>query len=334
METQTDRAEESGERAASEASTLGPDRAFALFRSIRTALMLTDRLGGMVDDGTIPFWPSEPARIAATLTALAGLADDDFLFATMRDWAAPLARGLAPEAIFHRALATSRDPLAGRDVSAGYSYKALRIGSASAPTATHLPHAVGVAWAAKQRGDALVSAAFFDAREVDGADFHTGLNFAGVMKTATVFVCFVGNGEPGSAEHAVAYGLPHASCDGSDPEATVRTIATARERAASGGGATVVDVKVGDDAASVTRRLAAVLERAGSWTEAAERDLAQTIGRQLDEALRVARASGSAKASAMFEQVFAELPPHLVAQRSSSERSSSERSSSERDRRK
>lgn len=314
--------------------SLPKDELQRLYRLMVTTRLLDERGLALQRQGRIGFYLQSTGQEASHIGAACALQDSDWLFPAYRQPGILLLRSVPLDKVVSEWFGNDGDTSKGRQMPVHYSFREANFVSISSPIGTQLTQAAGAGMAARIRGDDTCFMTFCGDGGTSSNDFHTGLNFAGVMKTATVFVCFVGNGEPGSAEHAVAYGLPHASCDGSDPEATVRTIATARERAASGGGATVVDVKVGDDAASVTRRLAAVLERAGSWTEAAERDLAQTIGRQLDEALRVARASGSAKASAMFEQVFAELPPHLVAQRSSSERSSSERSSSERDRRK
>ena len=56
------------------------------------------------------------------------------------------------------------------------------------PIATHLPHAVGHAYAARQRGEDVVTVAYLGDGGTSETDFHSGLNFAGVWKTPTVFV--------------------------------------------------------------------------------------------------------------------------------------------------
>src|SRR5690606_60300 len=134
-----------------------------------------------------------------------------------------------------------QDPLRGHDMPGGLSARRLAIASVSAPAATQLPHAVGVAYAARLKGKDLVTAALFDANEIDAADFHSGLNFAGVMKAATVFVCRVracdledGTVPRGASEYAVAYGIEAARCDGSDLLAVVGTVREAVQRASIG----------------------------------------------------------------------------------------------------
>ena len=127
-----------------------------------------------------------------------------------------------------------------------------RVAPICVPIATHLPHAVGLSWAAKIRGDSTASLAWF----VDGAtsegDFHEGMNFAAVLKTATIFFC-VNNqwaiSTPLSkqmatktvAEKAAAYGMPGVRVDGFDPIACWKVTRDALDRARQGDGPTLIE---------------------------------------------------------------------------------------------
>ena len=268
---------------------------------------IDERLARLGEAGAIGFLPRALGREAALIGTLAGLRAQDWIFPTTADWALAFSRGMSIETFIHRVFGDARDPLVGRDMPAGTCAQALRIGSASAPAATHLPHAVGVAWAALQRGEDLVTAALFDAREVDAADFHTGLNFAGVMVAPTLFVCRVPRGQEGAAEHAIAYGIASDRCDGTDAAAVQRVIERGVARARDGGGATVIDLELGDaDAAIDVARAAVDAQALGA--------LEERIGAQLDAAIEAAEGCAAPDLKTLFDDVYEALPANLAAQ--------------------
>jgi len=57
------------------------------------------------------------------------------------------------------------------------------------PVGNQIPHAVGAAYAMKYRGLDTVTMVMFGDGATSRGDFHAGLNFAGVFKTPTVFIC-------------------------------------------------------------------------------------------------------------------------------------------------
>ncbi len=283
------------------------EAALARAEAILRLRVIDERLAALGEAGTIGFLPRGLGREAALVGALAGLRAQDWIFPAPTDWLLAVARGMRLEAFVHRVFGDAKDPLRGHDAPSGTCARALRIGSASAPAATHLPHAVGVAWAARQRGEDLVSAALFDAPEVDAADFHTALNFAGVMKAPTLFVCRVRPGHDGAAAHAVAYGLAEARCDGTDAGAVQKCIEAAVERASAGQGATVIDLALGEDDAAVSRAVDALgAERAGTLRAKVENELAGAIA--------AAERTGPPDLATLFEGVYGELEDHLAAQ--------------------
>ena len=107
------------------------------------------------------------------------------------------------------------------------------VASICVPIATHVPHAAGLAWGKKLRGEDTVAMAFFgDGATSEGA-FHEGVNFAAVMDAPVVFVCN-NNGWAIStpveaqtraetlADKAVGYGIPGVRVDGLDVLAVLR----------------------------------------------------------------------------------------------------------------
>jgi pyruvate dehydrogenase E1 component alpha subunit len=120
------------------------------------------------------------------------------------------------------------------------------------PIATQVPHAVGLAWGKKLRGENVVSLVFFgDGATSEGA-FHEGANFAGVMGAPAVLFC--NNNQwaistPLSAQtraatladKAVGYGMPGLRVDGGDVLAVYEATREAVERARAGEGPTFIE---------------------------------------------------------------------------------------------
>lgn len=120
------------------------------------------------------------------------------------------------------------------------------------PIATHLPHAVGHAYAARQRGEDVVTVAYLGDGGTSETDFHSGLNFAGVWKAPTVFIIsnnFYAISVPYEkqtasetvSQKAAAYGMPGVRVDGMDPLAVYAVTAEAVDRAVAGDGPTLIE---------------------------------------------------------------------------------------------
>jgi pyruvate dehydrogenase E1 component alpha subunit len=120
------------------------------------------------------------------------------------------------------------------------------------PIATHVPHAAGLAWGKKLRGEPGVEMAFFgDGATSEGA-FHEGVNLAAVMNAPAVFVCNNNQWAISTpieaqtraetlADKAVGYGIPGVRVDGLDVLAVYEAARSAVERARSGGGPTLIE---------------------------------------------------------------------------------------------
>lgn len=133
-----------------------------------------------------------------------------------------------------------------------YNPREHRVGPICVPIATHLPHAVGVAWAAKIRHEDTASLSWFGDGATSEGDFHEAMNIGAVFKAATVFFC-VNNqwaiSTPISrqmatetiVEKAAAYGMPGIRVDGFDPIACWKATRDALDRGRSGGGPTLIE---------------------------------------------------------------------------------------------
>jgi len=121
------------------------------------------------------------------------------------------------------------------------------VASIAVPIASHVPHAAGLAWGKKLRGEPAVAMAFFgDGATSEGA-FHEGVNLAAVMNAPAVFVCNNNQWAISTpieaqtraetlADKAVGYGIPGVRVDGLDVLAVYSAAREAVERARSAAG--------------------------------------------------------------------------------------------------
>jgi pyruvate dehydrogenase E1 component alpha subunit len=175
--------------------------------------------------------------------AVHALAEQDWIFPSYRESAIGLLRGMPAATILH----WWRGHPAGWWSPADYN-----VASIAVPIATQVPHAVGLAWGKKLRGEDAVSLVFFgDGATSEGA-FHEGANFAAVMQAPTILFC--NNNQwaistPLSAQtrahtladKAAGYGMPGIRVDGGDALAVFEATREAVDRARNGGGPTFIE---------------------------------------------------------------------------------------------
>jgi pyruvate dehydrogenase E1 component alpha subunit len=133
-----------------------------------------------------------------------------------------------------------------------YNTREYRCAPICVPIGTHLPHAVGTAWAAKIKGDRTASLVWFGDGATSEGDFHEAMNFASVFKVATVFFCVNNQWAISTpihkqmatatiAERAAAYAMPSVRVDGFDPIACWSAARVAVDRARAGEGPTFIE---------------------------------------------------------------------------------------------
>jgi pyruvate dehydrogenase E1 component subunit alpha len=185
------------------------------------------------------FWNHEAMQAGA----VHALADEDWIFPSYRESAIGLLRGIPAATL----LSWWRGHPAGWWNPADYN-----VASICVPIASQVPHAAGLAWGKKLRGESACAIAFFgDGATSEGA-FHEGANFAGVFQAPLVLFCN-NNGwaisTPVDAQtHAEAlvdkaagYGIPGTRVDGGDVLAVFEATREAVERARGGGGPTFIE---------------------------------------------------------------------------------------------
>ncbi|MEU8550722.1 pyruvate dehydrogenase (acetyl-transferring) E1 component subunit alpha [Streptomyces roseoverticillatus] len=193
--------------------------------------------------GRLAVYPSSAGQEACEVAAALALQEQDWLFPSYRDTLAAVARGLDPV----QALTLLRG-----DWHTGYDPHEHRIAPLCTPLATQLPHAVGLAHAARLKGDDVVALAMVGDGGTSEGDFHEALNFAAVWRAPVVFLV-QNNGfaisvplakqtaAPSLAHKAVGYGMPGRLVDGNDVAAVHEVLTDAVRHAREGGGPTLVE---------------------------------------------------------------------------------------------
>ena len=126
--------------------------------------------------------------------------------------------------------------------------------SCSGIVGASLPPACGAALAAKLTASQAIAVAFFGEGAANQGTFHESLNLAGLWRLPVVFVCEdnrwaisvakdKATAIASNAERASAYGIAGIAVGQNDAIAVYEAAAQAVERARSGGGATLIEVK-------------------------------------------------------------------------------------------
>jgi pyruvate dehydrogenase E1 component alpha subunit/2-oxoisovalerate dehydrogenase E1 component alpha subunit len=202
-----------------------------------------------------------------------------------------------------------------------------------------MPHATGLAWAARMRGERSVVIGFVGDGGTSEDDFQSGLNFAAVFKAPVVFVCQNNQwaiSTPLSSQTAarslaikgLAFGVPSVRVDGNDVLALYAVIKQAVDRARAGDGPSFVEAvtyrlgahgptddpnRYRDPAETAAWQAKDPLLRFGTWLHA-QKILtveAQTATRRrLDDEIRAAieaeEAAGPPAKASLFDDVLAE----------------------------
>ncbi len=231
---------------------LGDDEAVELYRWMVLSREVDERMIQLQRQGRIAFYIGAIGEEATVLGTVAGLAVQDWLFPSYREHAGALYRGMPLATFVCDLLGNAGDRMLGHQMPCHEAWAAGRFVSISAPIATQVPQAVGAAWAARIRGDDMVSLTWFGEGATSANDFHTGANFAGVHKVPVIMACR-NNGWAISvprelqtasetiAQKAIAYGIHGERVDGNDLLAVHAATRRARARAAAGQGPTLLE---------------------------------------------------------------------------------------------
>jgi len=226
-----------------EVAGLGESELLSLYRSLVLLRTYDERSVVYHRQGRIGtyaiFWNHEAMQAGA----VQALEDDDWIFPSYRESAIGLLRAMPPATV----LSWWRGHPAGWWNPADYN-----VASICVPIATHVPHAAGLAWGKKLKGERACAIVFFGDGATSEGSFHEGANFAAV--TGSPLILFCNNNQwaistpleaqtraETLADKAVGYGIPGVRVDGTDVLAVYEATRDAVTRARAGDGPTFIE---------------------------------------------------------------------------------------------
>jgi pyruvate dehydrogenase E1 component alpha subunit len=277
------------------------------------------------------FWNHEAMQVGSAFA----LERDDWIFPSYRESAIGLLRGMPASTV----LSWWRGHPAGWWNPLDYN-----VASICVPIATHVPHAAGLAWGKRLRGDRAVAIAYFgDGATSEGA-FHEGANFAAVMRAPLILFCnnnqwaistplSAQTAAPTLADKAIGYGMPGARVDGADVLAVFEATRDAVARARAGEGPTFIEAVTYRSAPHATAddpsayidqerveeqrreeclgRYERYLRRLGLLDDGTAEQVKAEATELMREAVAAAEAEPPADPGLIFEYAYADPPPNL-----------------------
>src|ERR671934_182976 len=267
------------------------------------------------------FWNHEAMQAGSVYA----LERDDWIFPSYSESAIGLLRGIHVSTV----LSWWRGHPAGWWNPADWN-----VASICVPIGTHVPHAAGLAWGKKLRGESACAIVYFGDGATSEGSFHEGANFAAVMRAPLVLFCnnnqwaistplSAQTAAESLADKAVGYGMPGVRVDGCDVLAVYEATRDAVARARTGDGPTFIEAVSYRTAPHATAddprayidldrveeekkreclgRFEGYLRRAGILHD----DLAASIRDEAAEAMREGIAAAEAEPPADVELVFA-----------------------------
>src|SRR4051794_3893824 len=333
---------------------LNPQQLRSGLEMMLRARHLDTRMIAMQRQGRLSFYLSGNGEEALSVAGAAAYIRNDMLFPSYRQPGVLLVRGMPVLTMMCQAIGNAGDNAKGRQMPVHYSWRAGNVVSISSPVGTQLPQAVGAAMAFAYRGERRTVGAWVGDGTAAQGDFHHALNFASVFRPPCVMHVVdnqwaisthrnLSTGGATFAARADAYRLPGLRVDGNDFLAVHAAEAWAIERARRGGGPTIIElVTYRRDAHSTSddptqyrpadeanhwpggdpiERLKRHLIQIGEWSKQSHQKLNEALEREVAATFQIAESFGTATeglghaTETLFEQVYADLPPHLQAQR-------------------
>jgi pyruvate dehydrogenase E1 component alpha subunit len=309
-----------------------------LYEWMVLARTFDDKAFKLQREGRLGTYASILGQEAAQIGSAYALRPTDWMFPAFREPGASFVRGLPMRMILQYWAGDER----GSQIPEGLNDFPITI-----PVATQVPIAVGVALAAKAKGDAIAALAFMGDGATSKGDFHEGLNFAGVFSAPVVFVCQNNQwaisvplrrqtAAKTLAQKAVAYGFPGVQVDGNDVFAVYRATHEALDRARAGMGPTLIECltyRLGDhttaDDASRYRsgeeverwkkkdpidRLRKYMEKGGLWDRSRDQALRSEAKEKVESAVHEVESFPAPDPVDMFRFTYQDLPVDLSKQ--------------------
>ncbi len=327
----------------------------AMLRAMALTRAFDERMFRAQRQGKTSFYMKSTGEEAVAVSAAFALDREDMCFPSYRQQGILIARGWSLVDMMNQIYSNRGDRLKGRQLPIMYSTREGAFFSISGNLATQYPQAVGWAMASAAKGDTRIAATWCGEGSTAEGDFHSACMFATVYRAPVIlnvvnnqwaissFAGFAGGEATTFAARATGYGVAGLRVDGNDPLAVYAATAWAAERARTNNGPTLIEHftyraeghSTSDDPSQYrsadegsawplgdpVARLKAHLIGLGEWDEARhaaqDKELAETVKAAQKEAEKNGVLGHGLLQSfdTMFEDVFEEMPWHLVEQR-------------------
>ena len=318
-----------------------------LYQTMSMVRTIDERMVTLQRQGRISFYGTATGQEAAVIGSGYALEDDDWVLPALREGGVALLRGFSLSDYVNQLVGNDSDVQRGRQMPCHYGHKDVRYVTLSSVIANQLPHAVGVALAARLRGERTIAVGYMGDGATSEGDFHSSLEFAARLRAPVLFFCqnnqwAISTGwrgqtaAPSLACKAHGYGMDGYRVDGNDVLAVYAVVRHVVRQIRDTGRPAFIEAltyRIGahstsDDPSryrdeSVTdewrkrdpiRRYRRVLDARGWWSDAEEEAMQADVVRRVKAEVVRAEAAPRPPLGSLFEDVYAETPAHLRAQ--------------------
>ena len=342
------------------APELSTDDLLRALRAMVKTRAYDDRMLRAQRQGKSSFYMPCTGEEAIAIGQALELAPADMCFPTYRQQGWLIARDWPLVDMMCQVLSNEKDRLHGRQMPIMYSARDVGFFTISGNLGTQYIQSVGWAMASAITGEMSISTGFIGEGATAEADFHHALTFAHTYRAPVIlnvvnnqwaistFQGIAGGSGTTFAARAIGYGIPALRVDGNDYLAVVSATRWAAERARANLGPTLIEWVTYRAAAHSTsddpsryrpadewkawplgdpiERLKTHLINHHDWSEERHADLQASVKKEVQAAAKEAESYGTLldgrvpSAKSIFEDVFKEMPEHLVRQREQLER--------------
>uniref|UniRef100_A0A914DIP9 2-oxoisovalerate dehydrogenase subunit alpha n=1 Tax=Acrobeloides nanus TaxID=290746 RepID=A0A914DIP9_9BILA len=328
--------------------TFSQEIAVKMYKDMATLNAMDKILYESQRQGRISFYMTNFGEEASHIGSAAALKDDDLVYGQYREAGVLMWRGFSLDQFINQCYGNSRDFGKGKQMPVHYGSEKHNFVTISSPLTTQMPQAVGSAYAFKRAGNQRIVCVYFGDGAASEGDAHAAFNFAATLKCPIIFFCrnngyaistptteqYAGDGIAGKGP---GYGLHTIRVDGNDLFAVYNATQEARKLAVenkpvlieamtyrlghhstsddSSAYRSMKEVQEWTDKDFPILRFRRYLERKGWWSEEQDKEFLSATRK---EVLRLFSAGENIKKlqpNELFEDVYKEVPPHLVRQR-------------------
>jgi len=334
---------------------LDPEELRDGLRHMLTLRVFDERMTVAQRQGKTSFYMVHLGEEAVSCAFRMALDDGDMNFPTYRQAGLLIAGNYPIASMMNQIYSNDQDPLKGRQLPVMYSAKDHGFFTISGNLGTQFIQAVGWGMASAIAGDTKIASAWIGDGATSESDFHAAMVFASTYNAPVILnivnnqwaiSTFQGVARGNAvtfAERGHGFGIPALRVDGNDYLAVHAVAKWAADRARAGLGPTLIEHvtyragghSTSDDPSAYRSkeegsawplgdpidRLKRHLIEIGEWSEERHTQALAEVNETIRAAQKEAEKHGTLTSGnkpsprSMFDDVYAEMPPHLVAQR-------------------